>query len=224
MTKLLTLMLFLLPLAGCAILGGGDSQSVMKPAVVSGPEWGSEPAEFPASYVHTPRQVLIHHAGVAWKEGDDPAVKIKALQGWGYRERDWMDVPYHFMIAPDGRIFEGRAVTYKPDTNTDFDTTGYINLQLWGNFEEQRVSEAQLAATAQLTAWLIDEYDLTPELLTHFDAAPGQTSCPGKDFYQYMQAGVFPDWVAKFRAGSSPQIALLPPLEGGPEEMIPGAK
>lgn len=191
--------------------------------LVTAAQWGSQPDPFPKSYQHQPTTVLIHHAGVAWKPEDEPFAKLRGLQSWGKSDKGWHDVPYHFLIAPDGRIFEGRALQYKPDTNTDFDTTGYVNIQLWGNFEEQRVSPAQLVSTALLSARLADQLGMaSDQIVTHKDVAPGQTSCPGKDFYRYVESGLFETWVNIARAGKTPPIRLLPPAQEGPTEMIPG--
>jgi hypothetical protein len=194
-----------------------------KPKMVSAEEWGSQPKPFHDEYKHTPQRVLIHHAGVEWKEGNDPFKTISGLQSWGQREKGWMDVPYHFQIAPDGTIFEGRSLEYRPDTNTTFDPTGHINVELMGNFEVQRVSEAQLRSAAEITAWLIDEYDMkVEEIQGHKDVA--ETACPGKDLYRYLHDGPFNGWVEAALAGKRPKVELLPPAEGGPEVMIPGTK
>lgn len=195
-----------------------------KPPIVTAAEWKSEPHTFPDSYIHTPKNILIHHEGAAkWKATDDPIRKVKNLQDWGYTEKKWNDVPYHFLIAPDGRIIEGRSVKYKPDTNTKFDTTGFINVELLGNFEQQRVSLKQMYATVALVAWLSQEYKIDPStILTHKDAAPGQTDCPGKDFYRYFAQGPFKTWVRIAQTGKTPPIKLLPADPAGPTEMIPG--
>ncbi|MEM6313946.1 MAG: peptidoglycan recognition family protein [Planctomycetota bacterium] len=193
-----------------------------QPAIVPAAAWGSTPANFPDDYLHEPTTVLLHHAGVDWVAGTDPAVKIKNLQTWGMRERGWHDVPYHFLIAPDGRVFEGRALRYRPDTNTDFDTAGYVNVQLWGNFDTQRVSRAQLQATVTLVAHLADTLDMpTEKLVAHSDVAA--TGCPGVDFYRYLDGGPLIGWIDQARAGQTPSIELLPPLEDGPTQMIPDA-
>lgn len=170
--------------------------------VLSAESWNSQPDPFPASYEHEPRIVLIHHAGVHWKDDDDPVKKLQGLQAWGKRDRGWADVPYHFLIAPDGRIFEGRDMKYKPDTNTNFDTTGYINVQLWGHLDEQPLPDAQLEATVRLTAQLAEQLNMpTDQIVTHRDVAPGQTSCPGDHFYIHFASGNFQQWVTQARNG-----------------------
>src|SRR3954466_7446576 len=98
--------------------------SVARPEIVAAKEWGSKPLAIDASRKQVPKFITIHHAGVLWKAGDDPVKKLQGLQVYGQKEKGWPDVPYHFLIAPDGRIFEGRAVAYEPDTNTSYTTSG----------------------------------------------------------------------------------------------------
>src|SRR6186713_2700166 len=71
-------------------------------------EWGSTPQPLPDSRKHTPKYITIHHAGVLWTNDGDPAQFVKNMQKWGQTDKNWPDLPYHFLIAPDGRIFEGR--------------------------------------------------------------------------------------------------------------------
>lgn len=219
----------LIPLAAATLMAGCSMHQKAElpltgfataPVIVSPTEWGSNPRAFADGYEHTPRAVLIHHAGVTWKTGPEPATRLRNLQTWGANERGWADVPYHYLIAPNGDIYEGRNVQYRPDTNTNFDTTGFINVHLWGNFEEQRVSRQQLEASAKLTAWLLDHHNVN-DVLTHRDAAPGQTTCPGRDLYRYFENGSFGHWVGDYRAGFTPVIELAAALPNGPEEMIP---
>ena len=62
---------------------------------------------------------------------------------------------------------------------------------------------------------------------THRDAAPGQTSCPGRDFYRYFLDGQFRKWVRAVLAGEDPKIDPGPPLPAeppGPTELITDTK
>ena len=188
------------------------------PEVVSRADWGGEEVVYPDGLRHTPTTVLLHHAGVTWKAGSDPAASMRGLLRFSREEKGWPDVPYHFVVAPDGRVFEGRDLNYAPDTNTSFDTTGYVNVELLGNFEEQRVGAAQLDAAARVVAWLADELEMpTGELATHEGVAPGQTSCPGADFLRYLEDGRFQAAVDAARSGEPVEIKLLPALPDGPE-------
>jgi N-acetylmuramoyl-L-alanine amidase len=183
--------------------------------------WGSRPLPMPESRRHVPKFITLHHAGVTWKATNDPLVSIRNLQAFSQREKNWADVPYHFLIAPDGRVLEGRDVHFEPDTNTKYDLQGVLNVELMGNFEEQRVSPEQLRATTLLVAKLCKDLNLDPKLMRgHNDAAPGQTTCPGRDFHRYLANGSLLKWVEEAMAGERPAIAELPPLPDGPTTRI----
>jgi hypothetical protein len=200
--------------------------TVDQPAMITVEQWGSDPLPLPDDRKHTPKFITIHHAGVEWKAGSDPYVKVSNLQAWGKKTveeggKDWPDLPYHYLISPNGRIFEGRPVGYEPETNTNYDVHGHIGIQLFGNFETQRVSPQQVASVAHLVAWLSQEHGVDDALISgHRDVAE-DTSCPGADFYRYLEDGQFLGWVNQVRDGVPPAIDLGPALEDGPTEMIP---
>src|SRR3982751_362604 len=81
-----------------------------KPAIVTTQEWGSKPEPIPDSRKQIPKWITIHHAGVVWRNSQDPAVFVRNMQNWGQnrpklekppRDTYWPDLAYHFLIAPD---------------------------------------------------------------------------------------------------------------------------
>ena len=192
--------------------------------IVSRAEWGSTPQPLDESRRQVPRLVTLHHAGTISVRGSDPLASVRALQRFGQTEKNWPDVPYHFLIAADGRIIEGRDWHYQPESNTKYDLDGVMNIELFGNFEVQRASIEQLRSTVALIAWL--KRGDCPQLDTgairgHKDAAgESQTVCPGLDFYRYISGGQIQAWVEQTLAGDAPLIELLPPLPNGPTTMI----
>lgn len=198
-----------------------STRPVSPPKIVTTQEWGSVPQPIPDSRRHTPKFITIHHAGVEWKGGRDPADFVRNMQTWGQKEKNWPDLPYHFLIAPDGRIFEGRSLEYEPESNTKYDLQGNIGVEMMGNFEIQRPSLQQLQACTALVAWLCQKYSIPLERIRgHNDAAPRQTTCPGKDFYRYLESGDFRQWVNAIQLGEDPKIAPGEPLKGGPTTQI----
>jgi hypothetical protein len=199
---------------------------VQQPAIISAKEWGSKPAPIPDSKKQVPRWITIHHAGEVWKQGTDPVVFVRHMQEWGQhrpekeqppRNTFWPDLPYHFLIAPDGRIFEGRPVQYEPESNTKYPLKGNIGVEMMGDFNVQRPSVRQLESCVRLVAWLSEKHHIAlTGIRTHLDIAPGQTDCPGKDFYRYMADGEFKSWVKLSLAGGHPHIEPGPPLCNGP--------
>lgn len=148
-------------------------------------------ANEPRSYKqHVPVRITVHHEGTRLEVTDDAAKKIKAIQVWGMGpDRSWVDIPYHFLIAPDGKIYEGRAVTTVGETATEYDPTGHLLITCLGNLEQQEVPSAQLASLIKLIAHACKKYNLPYETIsTHRDNST-QTTCPGKNLYKYFENG-----------------------------------
>jgi len=214
--------LFLICLA-CSLVSAQSTKPVEKPKLVTPEEWGSTPQPMADSRKHTPKFITIHHAGTLWTNDKDPVKFVKNMQTWGQNDeqRHWPDVPYHFLIAPDGRIIQGRSTAYEPDSNTKYSLQGHIGVELMGDFNRQRASKEQLQSVVKLVAWLCDDLKIdTSEIATHKDRAVNQTSCPGEAFYRYVSEGLIRRWITETIEGKTPDVQLLPALEKGPTTMI----
>lgn len=146
---------------------------------------------------HFPVRITIHHLGEKLTIEDDAAEKLRRVQRWGMGpDRKWSDMPYHFLVAPDGKVYEGRNVFTAGETNTEYDPSGHLLINALGNFEEQEISETQLNALLDFTAYCSVKYDIAPETITgHKDHA--KTLCPGKNLYNLIETGWFQDEVNK---------------------------
>lgn len=196
------------------------THKVDRPSIITAQAWGSVPQAIPDSRKHTPAYITIHHAGVEWKGGDAKTF-VKNMQSWGQKEKNWPDLPYHFLIAPDGTIYEGRPLRYEPESNTKYALQGNIGVEMMGNFEIQRPSPQQLISCVRLVAWLSQDLHIpTDKIRGHKDAAPNQTSCPGKDFYRYLESGQFVKWVKAVQAGDNSDIKPGEALKDGPTTQI----
>jgi hypothetical protein len=139
---------------------------------------------------HVPVRITVHHEGTRLEVTDDAARKIKGIQTWGMGpDRKWADIPYHFLIAPNGTIYEGRSVFTVGETNTEYDPTGHLLITCLGNLEQQEVPREQLASLIKLIAYCASQYKLPLETLaTHRDYSK-QTTCPVKNLYAYFEDG-----------------------------------
>ena len=155
-----------------------------KPQVISRAEWGS--MEITEGYApHTLDRITIHHDGSEFY--GDAVARMRSLQS-GSRNRGWVDIPYHFLIDLDGKIYEGRPLQFVGDTATEYDPTGHALITVMGNYEFQEINQAQLAAVVDLASWLCYEYSIPPELIKgHRDYAA--TACPGSNLYLYLTNG-----------------------------------
>ena len=139
---------------------------------------------------HTPVRITVHHEGTKLEASDDAAKKIRNIQAWGMgKDRNWSDIPYHFLIAPDGTIYEGRDAGTVGETNTEYDPTGHLLITCLGNLETQEVPDKQLESLINLIAYASKKFRINIETLsTHRDHSK-QTTCPGKNLYAHFQSG-----------------------------------
>lgn len=183
----------LLVLAACA-------SQPPAPAVIGVEAWGGSTIASTAP----PQQIshiTLHHQGETWKDGADVPAYLRRLQQWSRETRHWADIPYHYVIAPDGRIYAARPLAQAGDTNTEYDPRGHALVMLLGNFEEQQPTPAQLNAAVELTAWLARENKLgLDDIASHKDYSR-QTVCPGKNLYAYLESGWFKGEVGRVLEG-----------------------
>ena len=181
------LILLLLIFASCS----GSKKAQTTPVditIVPRTGWNAAP---PRPYKqHVPVRMTIHHEGTRLELTDDAARKIMNIQRWGMGpDRNWTDIPYHFLIAPDGTIYEGRNVYTVGETNTEYDPTGHLLINCLGNLEQQEVTAMQLSSLVKLIAYSCQKYNLPLETLASHKDYSAQTNCPGKNLYQYLQNG-----------------------------------
>jgi len=133
------------------------------------------------------KHITIHHGGVEFTADRSPTEAIRDLQKWSRAEKDWIDIPYHFMIDLNGNIYEARPINYPGDTNTEYDPTGHALIEIMGNYEIQKFSEVQQKSLVNIIAFLVKEFSIPlAEIKTHKDYS-AITACPGKDVYRYFQ-------------------------------------
>lgn len=149
-------------------------------------------AELRLRIPHEITHVTLHHTGSPepLRPDDDPVQKLRGLQSWGARDRNWWDVPYHFLIDLEGTVYEGRDWRYMGETNTTYDPAGHFLISVIGNYARQEPTPAQLDAIADLMAWAITRFDLPLDRIGgHYDYA--DTTCPGEHLRQYLEDGTF---------------------------------
>ncbi len=155
--------------------------------------------------------ITLHHEGSVKPllPGDDPVQQLRALQAWGERDRNWWDVPYHYLIDLDGNIYEGRDWHYMGETNTTYDPRGHFLITVIGNYNLQEPTPAELDAIADLMAWAVKEFDVPVDSIKgHYQYA--ETGCPGKNLRKYLEDGTFRRMV-EARLGEGVQVGSAEP-------------
>jgi hypothetical protein len=141
---------------------------------------------------HRITHVTLHHTGSTQplRPNEDPTEKLRGLQSWGASDRNWWDVPYHFLIDLQGRVYEGRDWRFMGETNTTYDPSGHFLISVIGNYGRQEATPEQVETIADLMAWALDRFDLPLDRIGgHYNYA--ETSCPGPHLIKYLEDGTF---------------------------------
>ena len=190
-TKKIFVVLLSIILIGCS---ASDRVNVMeleyptKLKVIKRAEWGSVHIDTTFE-THEIKYITIHHGGVEFYDQEHAAEHVKNLQNWSREEKNWIDIPYHFMIDLEGNIYEARPINIPGDTNTEYDPTNHALIEVIGNYEVQELSEIQLKSMIDLTKYLMSKFEVSVEKVkTHKDYS-ALTVCPGKNVYKYFEDG-----------------------------------
>lgn len=96
----------------------------------------------------------------------------------------WVDIGYHYIIDPEGRVWEGRPVSIEGAhvANTNDHNLGIMCM---GNFNEHRPTQAQLNTLDSFVAAQMRAYRVPmARVYTHQEI--GKSECPGRNLQNYM--------------------------------------
>ncbi len=168
-------------------------EEIKIPNIIDRQSWKAKDAIL-SPKTHEITHITVHHTATLQKKDLPIETKLTRLQNFsqsvsklasGKEKPAWSDVPYHYYIAFDGKIGEGREIKYVGDTNTEYDPTGHALIVLEGNFETETVTEDQQKSLIAMIKWLTSKYKvLTDKIKVHNDFA--KTACPGKNLKSLM--------------------------------------
>ena len=164
-----------------------------RPSIVSRKDWKAKPPVGKGKE-HNIVFITIHHTATTQKPDVTLEKKMQNLQAFSQRDDKlasgkfkpaWFDVPYHYYIAVDGRIAEGRELKYVGDTNTEYDPTGHALVVVEGSFNTEEPTKAQIDSLKKMTAWLANKYKVPSAAIKgHDDYA--KTGCPGQKLKELL--------------------------------------
>ncbi len=143
-------------LAGChntaaTPLAAGAPPMPSEVRFVSRADWGAHAPVLPMTQ-HVPTRITIHHTGTAQSFTRTIEQKMQSLQMFSQRDDSlasgkkkpaWADVPYHYYVAVDGSVAEGREWNYVGDTNTEYNPAGHLLVVVEGSFDTDTLTTAQ---------------------------------------------------------------------------------
>lgn len=125
-----------------------------------------------------------------------------------HQEQGWPDIAYHYLIDANGNVYEGRPVTARGDTFTDYDPSGHLLVCCDGHFDQQEIPGAQLAALVEVLAWAAIEFGVNPSTIAgHRDYA--STTCPGASLASFIADGALRTNVEERINGGGVSLARL---------------
>lgn len=186
--------------AGEALLGFTAFQLAQKfpsaAPIMSRLGWKADKPKSAYSH-HDPVKVTVHHTqGQRPMNEADTARIVKAIQydHMYLREKsgkkdNFIDIGYHFLIAGDGRVVEGRRAEYV-GAHAGGANSKNLGIAVMGDFNVIKPNEAQIVSLTRLVTYLSLKYKKDPsqkgflEPHQHYT----QTDCPGKNMMAILEA------------------------------------
>ncbi len=138
------------------------------------------------------QRVTIHHDGmppVALRSRGDVAARIELIRT-SHTQRGWGDIGYHFVVDPNGNIWEGRPLSWQ-GAHVGSQNEGNIGVLVLGNFQEQRPTGPQIGALDNFVADLMSRYRVgVNRVHTHRELA--KTECPGRNLQPHLNVARAP--------------------------------
>ena len=163
----------------------GLRASLPRPPVTPRATWGARAAS--DSYTeHQPTRLIVHHSSSPTQASYQGATTIRGIQNYHMDSRHWIDIGYHFLIGPDGVVYEGRpesAVGAHCIPNPD-----KLGICVIGNFHppsDEVTTAVQRARLVELLAYLAGKHAIAPEgIQGHREYMT--TDCPGQRLFDAL--------------------------------------
>lgn len=178
--------------------------------------------KWPLEYAEKTRKIVIHHTAttdeaLVASTGTTKRQNYKQIVNNIYRyhalTRGWGDVGYHYIIDPDGRVYEGRygeAV----GAHAAGSNTGSLGIAVIGNYEDNQVPKKVIDSIVKLSSNKTKKFKIKADgkssfrgekshnILGHRDVSA--TTCPGSKLYKAIPK------IRKLVASANSQTSNLP--------------
>jgi hypothetical protein len=132
--------------------------------------------------------IVIHHSG-NW------GVKVpREIENLHMLKHGWPDVGYHYLIHPDGKIYEGRSILHK-GSHVARANTGRIGLLMMGDYDAQwwdfddTLTKKHLGTLQEMIATLKKHFGGVKYLGGHIEFALAngdERTCPGSQLIEQL--------------------------------------
>ncbi|MBI3893610.1 MAG: N-acetylmuramoyl-L-alanine amidase [Candidatus Wallbacteria bacterium] len=164
----------------------GPIVAVEPPPIVGRETWGSR-APREAYEALNPGKLTVHHSSEPRAAHCRGCGTIRGIQAYHMHERGWNDIAYHYLIAPDGTVYQGRPEGANGSHSRP--NRHKLGICVLGNFNrgEERISPSARASLVRLLAYLAGKYGISSRAIYgHRDF--NSTDCPGDTLYGALSA------------------------------------
>ena len=153
------------------------------------------------------KHLIIHHTATNNSFEDFPAM-VRCIWNFHAFTNGWRDLGYHYLIDPNGVIYEGKAGGDKSlGTHFSCANTGTLGIAMIGNYSSNKPSEKMIESLQILLSMKCKQLDLNPEgksyhastrlnlptISGHREANESKagtvcagTQCPGDSLYEML--------------------------------------
>jgi hypothetical protein len=139
-------------------------------------------ARFPTRSKAGIKRLIIHHTGIPANIGADQIATYRVDR------QGWPGIGYHFIITSDGIIQQTNDLTTVTTHAGPYNGES-VAICLAGDFTSVAPTQAQLASSAHLVAWLLQQLKLPPEAVSGYKELANDPG-PGAQWDQGARWGV----------------------------------
>ena len=131
-------------------------------------------------------RITLHHSGDT-DDATGSAVQQIRLFERAHKDKGWACIGYHFLIARDGTVYEGRPIKYQGAHATGDNNIGNIGICLLGNFDDRQIPSSQRESLESTVDRLRKQYRIkATQLYGHRDFKT--TDCPGRYGMKWIES------------------------------------
>lgn len=132
-------------------------------------------------------RITVHHDAIysgSINSQSDAARRMESVRQ-SHVKQGWADIGYHYVIDPEGRVWEGRPISWQ-GAHVQDNNPGNVGIMVMGNFDQQHPSSQALSTLDGFVSQQMRRYGVPmSRVYTHQEIRP--TACPGRNLQRYMQ-------------------------------------
>lgn len=165
------------------------SRAIANKGVIPRTRWATQAPKWSMSKpLNGISRITVHHdafTSVGLTRERDVAARIESIRR-AHRQRgsEWVDIGYHYIVDPAGRVWEGRPISIE-GAHVSKTNEHNLGICVLGNFDEQRPTSDALSTLDSFVAYQARQYRVSMRnVYTHQELKP--TACPGRNLQRYM--------------------------------------